>query len=88
MKTGVDAGVQLRDRAVRMVREHANEHASEWATICSIAEKVGCNAETLRLRVRRAERDRGARSGLGTDERDCKIACNSDPLGGDFRVQY
>jgi transposase-like protein len=61
---------ELRDRAVRMVREHANEHASEWATICSIAEKVGCNAETLRLWVRRAERDRGVRSGLGSDERD------------------
>jgi transposase-like protein len=58
---------ELRGRAVR---EHANEHASEWATICSIAEKVGCNAETLRLRVRRAERDRGVRSVPGTDEGD------------------
>jgi transposase len=61
---------ELRDRAVRMVREHANEHASEWAAICSIAEKVGCSAETLRLWIRRSERDRGVRPGLSTDERD------------------
>ena len=69
-KTTKPYPAELRDRAARMVREHANEHASEWATICSISEKVGCNAETLRLWVRRAERDRGVRSGLGSDERD------------------
>ena len=40
------------------------------AQIRSIAEKVGCNAEKLRLWVRRSERDRGARPGLATDERD------------------
>lgn len=32
---------ELRERAVRMVREHASEHASEWAAMRSIAEKVG-----------------------------------------------
>ncbi len=40
-------GAELRERAVRMVREHANERASEWPTIRPIAEKMGCNAETL-----------------------------------------
>ena len=35
-----------------------------------IADQVGCNAETLRLWVRRSERDRGSRPGLTTDERD------------------
>jgi transposase len=69
-KTTKPYPAELRDRAVRMVREHVNEHASERAAICSIAEKVGCNAETLRLWVRRAERDRGVGPGLGTDERD------------------
>ena len=69
-KTTKPYPAELRDRAVRMVREHANEHASEWAAICSIAEKVGCNAETLRLWVRSSERDRGVRPGLTTGERD------------------
>ena len=60
---------EVRDRAVRMVLEHTNEHASQWATITSIAEKIGCSAETLRHWVRQAERDAGQRPGLTTDER-------------------
>lgn len=40
---------ELRERAVRMVREHASEHASEWAAMGSIAGKVGGETETLRL---------------------------------------
>ena len=60
---------ELRERAVRMVRGHAGDHASEWAAMRSIAEKVGCTPETLRLWVRQAERDRGERAGLSSDER-------------------
>ncbi len=60
---------ELRERAVRLVREQASEHGSQWGAIRSVAEKVGCNAETLRLWVRRAERDRGERGGLTTDKR-------------------
>ena len=51
-----------------MVREHEREHALQWATICSIAEKIGCSGETLRNWVRQAERDAGLRPGLTTDE--------------------
>ena len=40
----------------------------KWAAITSIASKIGCAAETLRLWVRRAERDAGQRPGLTTDE--------------------
>jgi transposase-like protein len=53
-----------------MVLEHQGEHASQHAAIRSIAQKVGCTAETLRHWVRQAERDRGLRAGLTTDERE------------------
>ena len=61
---------EVRARAVRMVLEHQSEHASQWAAISSIAAKIGCTAETLRLWVRRSERDQGKRAGLTTDERE------------------
>ena len=60
---------EVRERAVRMVLEHQGEYDSQWAAIVSIAEKIGCSAETLRHWVRRAERDQGRRPGLTTDER-------------------
>jgi transposase len=60
---------ELRERAVRMVFEHAHEHRSQWAAMRSIAEKLGCTTEALRRWVRQAERDRGERPGLTTDER-------------------
>ena len=60
---------EVRERAVRMVFEHTHEHASQWATIRSVAEKLGCTVEALRRWVRQAERDAGKRPGLTTDER-------------------
>jgi transposase len=32
---------EVRERPVRMVREHEREHASQWAAICSIAQMIG-----------------------------------------------
>jgi transposase len=52
-----------------MVLEQQEAHGSQWAAIVSIAEKIGCSAETLRHWVRQAERDQGRRPGLTTDER-------------------
>jgi transposase len=60
---------EVRERAVRMVREHEKDHDSQWAAIRSIADKIGCSSETLRNWVRQAERDEGLRPGLTTDER-------------------
>jgi len=60
---------EVRERAVRLVRDHAKDHPSEWAAICSIAEKIGCTAETLRKWIRRSERDAGLRPGPSTEER-------------------
>ena len=60
---------ELRERAVRMVFEHAQDYPSQWAAMRSIAEKLGCTVEALRRWVRQAERDAGQRRGLTTDER-------------------
>jgi transposase len=60
---------ELRERAVRMVFDQSPEHPSQWATIRSVAEKIGCTVEALRRWVRQAERDAGKRPGLTTDER-------------------
>ena len=60
---------ELKQRAVRMVAEHRHEYKSQWATIRSVAEKLGCTVEALRRWVRQGERDAGERPGLTTDER-------------------
>jgi len=59
--------VEVRERAVWMVREH--EYPSQWKAIESISAKLGINHEMLRVWVRRAETDAGERPGLTTDER-------------------
>jgi transposase len=59
---------EVRERAVRLVLEHRGEHGSQWEAICSIAEKIGCSAETLRQWVRRSEIDSGRRAGVTSDE--------------------
>jgi transposase len=60
---------ELRERAVRLVFDHASDHPSQWAAIRSVAEKIGCPVEVLRRWVRQAERETGQRPGLTTDER-------------------
>ena len=61
---------EVRERAVRMVEEYREAHASEWAVLQSVAPKLGCTAETLRKWVRQAQRDAGHRPGLTTSERE------------------
>ena len=61
---------EVRERAVRMVLEQQQEHSSQWATIQSIASKIGCTHETLRRWVRQTERDQGIRAGMTSDDRD------------------
>ncbi|EAB6278483.1 hypothetical protein EC491_25115 [Salmonella enterica subsp. enterica] len=61
---------EVRQRAVRMALESQGEYDSQWAAICSIAPKIGCTPETLRVWVRQHERDTGGGDGgLTTAER-------------------
>jgi transposase len=60
----------LRESRARMAREHGSDHASPWATIASIAAKIGCAAETLRNWVQRPERDAGVPRGSMMDGRE------------------
>ncbi|ELX0762614.1 IS3 family transposase [Escherichia coli] len=53
-----------------MVLESQGKYHSQWVAICSIAPKIGCTPETLRVWVRQHERDTGGGDGgLTTAER-------------------
>ena len=60
---------EVRERAVRMVLEHRGEYPSLWATIESIAPKIGCVPLTLNDWVRQHEVHEGMRDGVSSDER-------------------
>ncbi len=60
---------EVRERAVRMVFDRERDHPSRWATVVSIAEKIGCVPQTLHEWVKKAAArwcpDRGGRQGEG-----------------------
>jgi transposase len=66
MKKSNKFSPEVRERAVRMVQEHRGEYPSLWATIESIAPKIGCVPQTLNEWVKRDEIDAGARAGVTT----------------------
>ena len=61
---------EVRERAVRLVREQRGEHSSTWAAFESIAPMIGCTPQTLLDWVKRAEVDSGERDGVSTAERE------------------
>lgn len=60
---------ELKERAVRMVLDHAEEYPSKWQAILSISAKLEISSESLRIWVRQHERDQGLVPGLTTTER-------------------
>ena len=69
-KTSPRYAPEVRERAVRMVFDHAPKHASQWAAITSISTKIGCAPQTLHAWVRQVERDQGLQSGPTSEERE------------------
>ncbi|EPB8613392.1 IS3 family transposase, partial [Escherichia coli] len=59
----------VRQRAIRMVLENQNTYNSQWAAICSIAPKIGCTPETLRIWIRQQEPVDDEQNALTASER-------------------
>ena len=59
---------EVRERAIRLVLEHRDQHPSSWAAVTSIAGKIGCTPQTLLDWVKQAEIDVGTRDGVTTAE--------------------
>ena len=53
---------EVRERAVRLVREQRSEHPSMWGSVESIAPMIGCAPQTLLDWIKR--------DGVSTDERE------------------
>lgn len=47
--------------------DHERDYPSRWAAMVSIAEKIGCTAQSLNEWVKRAEVDAGERGGVPSD---------------------
>jgi transposase len=62
--------LELKERAVRMVRELRLEDPGDQGVISRVARQLGVGSESLRLWVKQAEVDAGLKPGVTTAEHD------------------
>ncbi len=60
----------VKERAVRLVREHQDQYTSATAAAQAVARQLGLGKETVRRWVVQADVDAGAREGMSSSERD------------------
>ena len=58
---------ETRARAVRLVRDHVGDYATEWAAIKAVSGRLGMNPETLRKWLRQSEVEAGQAVGVTTE---------------------
>jgi transposase len=61
-------GESTKAKAIRLVREHAGDYATQWAAIRAVSSRLGMSSETLRKWIRQAEVDEGAAPGVTSAE--------------------
>ena len=55
MGKSVKYSAEVRERAVRMLKDHEHEYPTRWAAVESIAGKIGCAPASLHGWVRKTE---------------------------------
>jgi transposase len=61
---------ELRERAVRMVLDHAEDYGSTTTACNAVSSQLGSSREALRRWVNQAQVDAGTRPGVSTAESD------------------
>jgi transposase len=58
---------EIRVKAVRLVRDHVGDYATEWAAIKAVSSRLGMSAETLRKWLRQSDVEAGQAVGVTTE---------------------
>lgn len=61
---------ELRERGVRLFRDHHSKYTSDIVAYRAIAPKLGCSPDSLRAWCQQAERDARLRAGLTSVKKD------------------